>query len=51
MPYWNDTSRTIEVWADYSAALVVSGGEAELIRELFPDETAIMDAMMEVMVG
>ena len=44
-----DESRTIEVWADYSSSLVVNGVESELIRELFPKETAIMDAMMEVM--
>ena len=50
VPYWNDTTRTIETWADYSASLVSNGRESRLIRELFPDECAIMDAMMEVMV-
>ncbi|MBQ9005348.1 MAG: hypothetical protein IJ092_03125 [Atopobiaceae bacterium] len=50
VPYWNDTTRAIETWADYSASLVTNGREARLIQELFPDECAIMDAMMEVMV-
>lgn len=50
VPYWDGTTRVIEVWADYSASLVVSERESRLIRQLFPDECAIMDAMMEVMV-
>lgn len=48
--YWDDTTRVIETWADYNASLVINGREAKLIQELFPDEVAIMDAMMEVMV-
>ena len=51
VPYWNDTTRVIETWADYSAALVSNGREAALIQQLFPEEAAIMDAMMEVMVS
>ena len=51
VPYWDDTTRVIETWADYSAALVTSEREAQLIQEMFPDEAAIMDAMMEVMVS
>ena len=39
----------LEAWADYSAALVTNPREAVLIRELFPDETAIMEEMMEAM--
>lgn len=50
VPYWDDTTRVIEPWADYSASLVVNEREAALIQWLFPEETAIMDAMMEVMV-
>lgn len=50
VPYWDDTTRIIETWADYSASLVSNGREAQLIQQLFPEECAIMDAMMEVMV-
>lgn len=49
--YWSDSSRVLETWADYNAALVTSPMEAQLIRELFPAETAIMDEMLEVMAG
>ena len=49
--YWSDSSRVLETWADYNAALVTNPMEAQLIRELFPAETAIMDEMLEVMAG
>lgn len=50
VPYWDNTTRVIETWADYSASLVVNEGESRLIQKLFPEEAAIMDSMMEVMV-
>ena len=49
VPYWNESTRVIEAWADYGAALVTSPREAALMRELFPEETAIMEEIMEAM--
>lgn len=48
-PYWNETTRVLEPWADFSASLLTNPREAALIRELFPDEAAIMDEIMEAM--
>lgn len=49
--YWSEHSRVLEAWADYCAALITNPKEAALIRELFPQETAIMDEILEVMAG
>lgn len=48
-PYWNNSNRTVEVWADYFASLLTNNKEAAFIRYLFPDETAIMEEILEVM--